>query len=43
MTTNIGGPAIPTIPLIPVKLIDETDDGYELIVHFPPLGGIVLK
>lgn len=30
-------------PRIPVNLIDETDDGYELIVHLPPLGGIVLK
>jgi 1,4-alpha-glucan branching enzyme len=30
-------------PLIQVKMIDETDDGYELIVHLPPLAGIVLK
>ena len=30
-------------PSIPVKLIDETDDGYELIVHLPPLGAIILK
>ncbi|HEY4338004.1 MAG TPA: 1,4-alpha-glucan branching protein GlgB [Puia sp.] len=30
-------------PDIPVQLVDETDGIYELNVHLPPLGGIVLK
>jgi 1,4-alpha-glucan branching enzyme len=30
-------------PDIPVRLVDETDNVYELTVHLPPLGGIVLK
>ncbi|MBS1663009.1 MAG: 1,4-alpha-glucan branching protein GlgB [Bacteroidetes bacterium] len=30
-------------PLVPVKLVDETDDLYELTIHLPPLGGIVLR
>ena len=28
---------------IPVKLVDEHTDKYELIVHLPPLGGMVFK
>ncbi|HEY4110128.1 1,4-alpha-glucan branching protein GlgB [Puia sp.] len=30
-------------PAVPVRLVDETDGIYELTVHLPPLGGIVLK
>jgi 1,4-alpha-glucan branching enzyme len=30
-------------PDIPVHLVDEADGVYELNVHLPPLGGIVLK
>jgi hypothetical protein len=29
--------------LIPVRLVDETDNVYEVTVHLPPLGAIVLK
>jgi 1,4-alpha-glucan branching enzyme len=30
-------------PSVPVHLVDESDDVYELIVHLPPLGALVLK
>ena len=30
-------------PAVPVHLVDESDDVYELIVHLPPLGAVVLK
>ncbi len=29
-------------PQVPVKLVDETDDVYEITVHLPPLRGVVL-
>jgi 1,4-alpha-glucan branching enzyme len=30
-------------PAVQVRLVDETDDMYELNVHLPPLGAVVLK
>ncbi|HEY4288404.1 MAG TPA: 1,4-alpha-glucan branching protein GlgB [Puia sp.] len=30
-------------PDVPVKLVDESDDIYELTVHLPPLGAVVLR
>ncbi len=30
-------------PAVPVRLVDETDEVYELTVHLPPLGGVVLR
>jgi len=30
-------------PEIPVRLVDEAEDKYEIRVHLPPLAGIVLK
>ena len=30
-------------PAVTVNLVDESDDVYELIVHLPPLGAVVLK
>ncbi|HEY4061395.1 MAG TPA: 1,4-alpha-glucan branching protein GlgB [Puia sp.] len=30
-------------PDVPVKLVDKETDMYEIIVHLPPLGGVVLK
>jgi 1,4-alpha-glucan branching enzyme len=30
-------------PEIPVKLVDKKEDKYEISLHLPPLGGIVLK
>jgi len=30
-------------PAVQVNLVDESDDVYELIVHLPPLGAVVLK
>jgi 1,4-alpha-glucan branching enzyme len=30
-------------PSIPVRLVDEAEDRYEIRVHLPPLAGIVLK
>jgi 1,4-alpha-glucan branching enzyme len=30
-------------PEVQVRLVDESDDLYEITVHLPPLGGVVLK
>ena len=30
-------------PAIPVRLVDEGEDRYELTLHLPPLGSVVLK
>jgi len=28
---------------VPVRLVDESDEIYELTVHLPPLGAVVLR
>jgi 1,4-alpha-glucan branching enzyme len=30
-------------PEVPVRLVDEAEDRYEIKVHLPALGGVVLK
>ena len=30
-------------PAVPVRLVDEREDKYEIIVHLPPLAAVVLK
>jgi len=30
-------------PAIPVRIVDEHENKYEIIVHLPPLGAVVLK